>query len=168
MKNVSALLAITTLCLSYPSYALFGLGSDSNSDKKLDSSALTSLAGTLTGEADTQNSSPIVDMLSGQLGVSTQQATGGAGALLALASNSLSESDSSELSSLIPGMSALQNSAPGLMGMATNLSAVNNVFSSLGLDPAMVSQFAPLILQYLTSQGASSGLLSSLGSLWGS
>jgi len=167
MKNISTLLAVTTLCLSSPSYALFGLGSNSDSDNKLDTSTLTSIAGTLSGQADTQSSSPIVDMLSSQLGVSPQQATGGAGALLALASNSLSESNSSELSGLIPGMSALQNSAPGLMGMATNLSAVNDIFSGLGLDPAMVSQFAPLILQYLTSQGASSGLLSSLGSLWG-
>lgn len=166
MKSVSSLLTLTALCLSSPSYALFGLGSDS--DKKLDTSTLTSLAGTLTSQVETQNNSPIVDMLSSQLGVSPQQATGGAGALLALASNSLSDSNSSELSSLIPGMSSLQNSAPGLMGMATNLTAVNGIFSNLGLDPAMVSQFAPLILKYLTSQGASSGLLGSLGSLWGS
>ncbi|MEK6212827.1 MAG: DUF2780 domain-containing protein, partial [Vibrio fluvialis] len=40
-------------------------------------------------------------------------------------------------------------------------------FEQLGLDSSMVSQFAPLLLQYLTGQGASEGLLSSLSSLWG-
>jgi hypothetical protein len=108
----------------------------------------------------------LVDALASQLNVSPEQATGGAGALLALASNSLSGSESSELGNLLPGLSNLQGSVPGLMSMASDMGAVSDIFAKLGLDPSMVSQFAPIILQYLTGQGASSGLLGSLGSLW--
>jgi hypothetical protein len=35
------------------------------------------------------------------------------------------------------------------------------------MDSSMVSQFAPLILQYLGQQGAGGSALQSLGSLWG-
>ncbi|WP_237667827.1 DUF2780 domain-containing protein, partial [Vibrio sp. V42_P2S4T144] len=47
-----------------------------------------------------------------------------------------------------------------------NISAVKSAFDTLGLDPSMISQFAPVILDYLNKQGASEGLLSSLGGLW--
>lgn len=166
MKRITLIAGITTLALSFPSYALFGL--DSDSDKKLDlsSDAVTSLAGTLTNSVSQQESSPLVDALTSQLNVSPEQATGGAGALLALASSSLSGSESSELGSLIPGLSNLQSSVPGLMSMASDMGAVSDIFAKLGLDSSMVSQFAPIILQYLTGQGASSNLLGSLGSLW--
>ncbi len=53
-----------------------------------------------------------------------------------------------------------------LLGGINSLSAVNDVFEKIGLDPSMVAQFAPIILGYLTDQGASSGLLNSLSSLW--
>ena len=52
-------------------------------------------------------SSPLTDLLTSQLPVSTEQAAGGTGALLALAQSQLSDQNSSELKSLIPGMSSL-------------------------------------------------------------
>ncbi|UGA55078.1 DUF2780 domain-containing protein [Vibrio sp. VB16] len=164
MKKITLLAALTTLIVSMPSHALFGLGSDS--DTKLDTDAIKSMAGSLSTEASKQESSPLLDALTSQLNVSPEQASGGAGALLALASSSLSGSESSELSNLIPGMSSLSSAAPGLLNMAGDMGAVTDIFTKLGLDPSMVSQFAPVILEYLTGQGASSGLLSSLGSLW--
>lgn len=165
MKTKTTVFLITALFVSTPSYALFGLGSDK--DQSVDTAALTSLATSALGDSATSvESSPIVKQLTDSLGVSPTQATGGAGALLALASNSLSSNQSNELTNLIPGMSNLTDSVPGLMGMANNLSAVNDVFAKLGLDPSMVTQFAPIILEYLTGQGASSGLLSSLGNIW--
>ncbi|MDF5099272.1 DUF2780 domain-containing protein, partial [Vibrio parahaemolyticus] len=110
-------------------------------------------------------SSPLTDMLTSQLPVSTEQAAGGSGALLALAQSQLSQENSSELQSLIPGLSNLQG-AQSLLGNIENISAVKSAFDTLGLDPSMISQFAPVILDYLNKQGASEGLLSSLGGLW--
>ena len=111
-------------------------------------------------------SSPLSDLLTSQLPVSTEQAAGGTGALLALAQSQLSDQNSSELKSLIPGMSSLDG-ASSMLGSIESLSAVQGTFDKLGLDPAMISQFTPVILDYLGKQGASEGLLSSLSGLWG-
>ncbi|EDP57073.1 DUF2780 domain-containing protein [Vibrio sp. AND4] len=111
-------------------------------------------------------SSPLSDLLTSKLPVSTEQAAGGTGALLALAQSQLSDQNSSELKSLIPGMSSLDG-ASSMLGNIESLSAVQGTFDKLGLDPAMISQFAPVILDYLGKQGASEGLLSSLSGLWG-
>jgi hypothetical protein len=111
------------------------------------------------------SSSPLADLLSSELDVTTEQAASGGAAMLALAQNSLSSDSASELTSLIPGLESL-GGASSLLGNIESMSAVNDVFSKLGLDPSMVSQFAPVIMGYLTDQGASSGLLGSLTSLW--
>ena len=164
MNKIKLITIAATLLVSMPSHALFGLGSDS--DTKVDTDTAKSFASGLIEEATKQDQSSIISALTSQLDVSTEQATGGAGALLALASNSLSSSESSELSSLIPGMSSLTSSATGLLGMADNMSAVTDIFTKLGLDASMVTEYAPVLLEYLTEQGASSELLSSLSSLW--
>ncbi len=164
MNKLTLISGLAALIISLPSSAFFGFGS--KSENKIDTESIKSLAGSLTSQVSSQQDSPLVSALTSQLDVSPEQATGGAGALLALATNSLSGEQSNELSGLIPGMSQLQESVPGLLGMADNMSAVTDIFSQLGLDSSMISQFAPIILQYLTGQGASSGLLGSLGSLW--
>ena len=112
-------------------------------------------------------SSPLTDLITSQLPVSTEQAAGGTGVLLALAQSQLADQNSSELKSLIPGMSSLDG-AQSLFGNIESLSAVQSTFNKLGLDPSMISQFAPVILGYLGDQGANEGLLNSLSGLWGS
>ncbi|ENJ2787501.1 DUF2780 domain-containing protein [Vibrio parahaemolyticus] len=110
-------------------------------------------------------SSPLTELLTSQLPVSTEQAAGGSSALIALAQSQLSQQNSTELQSLIPGLSNLKG-AQNLLGNIESLSAVQSAFNTLGLDPSMISQFAPVILGYLNEQGASEGLLKSLSSLW--
>ncbi|HIF5871766.1 TPA: DUF2780 domain-containing protein [Vibrio parahaemolyticus] len=110
-------------------------------------------------------SSPLTELLTSQLPVSTEQAAGGSSALIALAQSQLSQQNSTELQSLIPGLSNLKG-AQSLLGNIESLSAVQSVFNALGLDPSMISQFAPVILGYLNEQGASEGLLKSLSGLW--
>ncbi|AWG79954.1 hypothetical protein DLH88_13335 [Vibrio parahaemolyticus] len=110
-------------------------------------------------------SSPITELLTSQLPVSTEQAAGGSSALIALAQSQLSQQNSTELQSLIPGLSNLKG-AQSLLGNIESLSAVQSAFNALGLDPSMISQFAPVILGYLNEQGASEGLLKSLSGLW--
>lgn len=110
-------------------------------------------------------SSPLTELLTSQLPVSTEQAAGGSSALIALAQSQLSQQNSTELQSLIPGLSNLKG-AQSLLGNIESLSAVQSAFNALGLDPSMISQFAPVILDYLNEQGASEGLLKSLSGLW--
>ncbi|HCH3860158.1 TPA: DUF2780 domain-containing protein [Vibrio parahaemolyticus] len=110
-------------------------------------------------------SSPLTELLTSQLPVSTEQAAGGSSALIALAQSQLPQQNSTELQSLIPGLSNLKG-AQSLLGNIESLSAVQSAFNALGLDPSMISQFAPVILGYLNEQGASEGLLKSLSGLW--
>ncbi|EIT7138090.1 DUF2780 domain-containing protein [Vibrio parahaemolyticus] len=110
-------------------------------------------------------SSPLTELLTSQLPVSTEQAAGGSSALIALAQSQLSQQNSTELQSLIPGLSNLKG-AQSLLGNIESLSAVQSAFNALGLDQSMISQFAPVILGYLNEQGASEGLLKSLSGLW--
>ncbi|OEE73690.1 DUF2780 domain-containing protein [Vibrio genomosp. F6] len=152
-----------SLC-SAPSYAFLGFGSKSDDDPATDLSSM--VTNTLTQTNSASEESPLTSLLTSQLPISNEQAAGGAGALLALANSSLGSDDKSELSSLIPGMSALTGGTSGLMSMVGNIDAVKNVFSTLGLDPGMIAQFAPVIIDYLAKQGATSGLLESVTGLW--
>ncbi|MDK9758897.1 DUF2780 domain-containing protein, partial [Vibrio sp. D173a] len=99
-----------------------------------------------------------------QASVTSDQALGGIGSMLALAQNSLGSADNKELSSLIPGMSTLEST--GLTSILNSQGAVESAFSGLGMDSLMITTFAPIILQALQSQGATSGLLDSLSAIW--
>ncbi|UHJ59948.1 DUF2780 domain-containing protein [Vibrio furnissii] len=150
--------------ISAPSYAFLNFG-NSNDD-------LASMVSNTLNQAESNSS--LISQVTSQLPVSGQQATGGVGALLSLAQNQLSESNSEELTKLIPGMDQLtslnlsgSSGSTDILSSIQNMESVNKVFEQLGLDSGMVSQFAPVLLQYLTGQGASDGLLSSLSSLWG-
>jgi len=106
----------------------------------------------------------LVSALQSNANISSEQAIGGLGSMLALAQNSLSSSETSEMASLIPGFDSLQSS--GLSAMIANNESVKSAFSALGMDPSLISTFTPIILSALQSQGASSGLLGSLGTIW--
>lgn len=123
----------------------------------------------------------LVDLLVGQLGISPQQAAGGAGSIFSLAQQRLSPANFAQVSHAVPGMDRYlaaaprQNRAPsgGLLGAAASvlmggqsntsgsLVDVGNSFQSLGLNSGMVSQFIPVLLQYVQSQGGNAvmGLL---------
>jgi hypothetical protein len=168
MSIVKTTLTLSLLLAGAPSYAAFNLNTVKDAASAIDTSALSKLAtGTATTTpASTEASASIVSSLTSALNVTPTQATGGVGSLLALASSSLPTDQATELTSLVPGLSSLQSSIPGLSALSDNKDGVSSVFSQLGMDSSMISQFTPLILEYLTGQGASSELLSSLGTLW--
>lgn len=130
----------------------------------------------------------LLNTLGTQLNVTPQQAVGGTGALLGLAKNKLSSNDFSQLNQSVPGLDQLSGTSAlgslgglsGMLGNSGSQSAVNNAlgnvqsmgdvnkaFSALGMDSGMVSQFVPVILQYLGQQGASGSALSALSGVWG-
>ncbi|WP_200855793.1 DUF2780 domain-containing protein, partial [Klebsiella pneumoniae] len=86
---------------------------------------------------------------------------------LAQAQNNLNADQKSELLQLIPNLNDLNGLIPN-QNLSTILQRkeVNQAFNTLGLDASMVEQFVPVLMQYLTQQGASQDLLASLGKLW--
>ncbi len=113
----------------------------------------------LVGQAATLNS--LVGNVSSQLPVTNEQAAGGVTSLLSYAQSALPASQSNELTSLLGGVNLA--SVGQTVG---SLDQVNNSFSALGLDTAMIAQFMPIISQVLQSQGASSSLVSGLSGLF--
>lgn len=131
----------------------------------------------------------LLNTLGSELKITPEQAIGGAGAMLGLAKNQLSEPQFSELSKSVPGLDQIAgnsaigglNGLGGLLGGGTDKNALldgllgnvkdtrdlNNAFSALGMDSGMIGQFAPVILQYLGQQGVASSLLQNLGGIWG-
>lgn len=124
----------------------------------------------------------LVGMLTKQLGVTPEQATGGAGAIFSLAKNNLSSADFGKLASAVPGMGGFLNAAPkpqndaassaasalgpltggaaggaagGAGANASGLLSLGSSFKSLHLSPEMATKFAPVIQQYLTTKGGS-------------
>ncbi len=135
----------------------------------------------------------LLNALGSQLNVTPEQAVGGTGALLGLAKNKLAGNDYSQLAKSVPGLEQLSGTsaldslggANGLgkllggskagdnsmlnsaLGNVQSIGDVNNAFKALGMDSSMVSQFVPVILQYLGQQGAGGSALQSLSSVWG-
>lgn len=131
----------------------------------------------------------LLNTLGSQLKITPEQAVGGTGAMLGLAKNRLDPTQYAQLTKQVPGLDMLSgnnavggvNGLGGLLGdVSGGQSALKDVlgnvkstadldkaFSALGMDSGMVSQFAPVILQYLGQQGVGGSALSSLGSLWG-
>lgn len=104
----------------------------------------------------------LVGILSQNLGVSEQQAAGGAGALFNVAQQSLSADEFSQVSSSIPGIDTMIGAAPApaiggdLLKSVGGVAGVANLassFTQLGLKPDMVGQFTPLILDYAKQKG---------------
>lgn len=112
----------------------------------------------------------IVNMLTEQLGINTEQAQGGAGAIFNMVKEQLGDGDFSKISAVVPGMDSLLEAAPqsgGLVGLAGGLvsqfgggagklSSLAGAFQGLDLDPGMVGKFVPAILSYVQSKGGDS------------
>ena len=130
----------------------------------------------------------LLNTLGSELKISPEQAVGGAGAMLGLARNNLSGDEYGQLTKAVPGLDLLaganalgslnglgellgkhtgQRSAlSNALGNVENRNDLDSAFKALGMDPGMIGQFAPLILQYLGQQGIAGSLLQHLGSLW--
>ncbi|MCF7970461.1 MAG: DUF2780 domain-containing protein [Methylococcaceae bacterium] len=119
--------------------------------------------------AQAAKSTGLAGLLTQQLGVSSAQAVGGAGALFQVAQSKMSAGDFQQLTQSVPEVNSLMSSvtqpktsgwsqmaagASALMGDKSNTlgTAVNLVstFQELGLSGDMVSQFVPLITDYVS------------------
>ena len=112
----------------------------------------------------------LVDLLSSQLGVSKDQANGGAGAIFQLAKQNLSIEDFSTIAKTVPDVNQMIGAAPkaeknsGALGSISSLMGGNSnklqgmaglasPFKQLGMSGDMVSKFVPIILDYVQNKG---------------
>ncbi|KZY85644.1 hypothetical protein A3741_27600, partial [Oleiphilus sp. HI0069] len=131
--------------------------------------------------AEASETGSMVDMAMGLLptltqglGVSSDQAEGGMGALLKLAQTTLSGDEFGSLSEGIPGIEGMLAAAPSLgdssgaglggilskvSGASGSLGALGEVtkqFEALGLSPDMVLKFAQMAIEYFSGDSKSS------------
>lgn len=174
IKQTSALTLALALTLTASAANAFSLG---------DAAKLTSAVA--APDSSAAQSAELVNRLSA-LNVSPEQAVGGTSALLNLAKNQLPSTDYSQLLSNVPALADLSGgglgsqigAVSGLLGKPNplgggsaqsnmqSLGDVSNAFSGLGMDAGMVSQFAPVLLEFIGGQGVGQPLLGSLASLW--
>lgn len=113
----------------------------------------------------------LVDTLVKQLGVSPAQAQGGSGALFQTAKNNMTEAAFGQVSQSVPGMDGLLAAAPEpkpasttanlLTGLAnasgnstlTQAASLVNTFQQLDMSKGMVSQFTPIVIDYVKKNG---------------
>ncbi len=112
----------------------------------------------------------LVDLLSSQLGVSKNQAEGGAGSIFQLAKQNLSVEDFSSIAKAVPGIDRMIGAAPkiedssstlggisSMMGSSSNklggMAGLTSSFNKLGLTGDMVNKFTPIILDYVKNKG---------------
>ena len=115
----------------------------------------------------------LIKILTEQLGVSQDQAQGGAGLLFKLAKDKMSSDEFSQVAGHVPGLENLVESAPdsgmlgsALSGLASSLSGgetgpgglagLVGGFTKLGLDSDMIGKFVPIIMNYLKDKGGES------------
>ena len=114
----------------------------------------------------------LVNLLTANLGVTAPQAEGGAGAIFSYAKEKLSPDEFTKVAGAVPEMDSLLKAAPqtqtsglgkaiggtgsmlgGGAAKVGGLATVGESFSKLGMQPDMVNQFVPTILQYVESKG---------------
>lgn len=172
MLKTAINITVLSLVLALPAHAfglkqLDNLDSKENSLKSLDSLSTMDALGSL-GSMDGLSAladNPLVSALTEQTDSGVEQSAMGSGLLLAMAGSSLSDAQGSELSSLVPGYSDLTTLIPAGSSIS-DMSSVLKVADTLGIDATTMMKYAPIVLKYLSNQGASSQLTDSLGSLW--
>jgi hypothetical protein len=126
----------------------------------------------LLGSPVGAQSGGLVDLLTGNLGVTAPQAEGGAGAIFSYAKQKLTPGEFAKVAGAVPEMDSLLKAAPqtqtsglgkaiggtssmlgGEAAKVGGLATVGESFSKLGMQPDMVNQFVPTILQYVESTG---------------
>ncbi len=112
----------------------------------------------------------LVGLLTKNLGVTDQQAEGGAGAIFNSAAQQMSAEDFAKVSGAMPEVGSLIAAAPaadagsgtlgGLSSMLSkggggmaSLADLAGSFSKLGLSGDMVGKFIPIVLEYAQAQG---------------
>jgi hypothetical protein len=118
--------------------------------------------------AGAQASPELVAALSKEIGATTEQSAGAAGALFGVAKSKLAPNQFSQVSQAVPGMDLLLKAAPmasaaaatgtsgslsQLAGSAGTLAGAAAAFSKMGLKPELVAKAVPILTSFVTKSG---------------
>jgi len=101
----------------------------------------------------------LTQLLTSQLGVTSNQAMGGTGSILSLAKERLSGMDFSTLTKFIPGSDTFMKAAKDLgavTGPVGDQAGLTSAFSRLGMGPDMVPKFTNSISDFVGKAGGES------------
>ncbi len=114
---------------------------------------LTDIVSKQTSKTVSEND--LVGSISKNIGITPTQATGGLATILQYAKTQIPTSDYTSLIKDVPALNNLNTSSltDSLLASITSSESVKTAFSTLGLDPALISQFVPLIVDYAKSVG---------------
>lgn len=125
--------------------------------------ALSSCASTSTSDtaaaatkALSGDSSSILGLLTGSLGVTQKQAEGGLGSMLKLAQEKLAAGDFDQIAAVIPGAQKYLDTAKTLNAFAGNignLAGLQSAFGKLGISPTTAAKFVPTVTDFVTKVG---------------
>ena len=101
------------------------------------------------------SSTGLTSTLVNRLGVSETQAAGGVGSILAFAQQHLAAGDFDLIAKAIPGSDKYLSMAKQLLGGTSigDKAGLQGAFSKLGMSPDMVSQFTPIVTDYVGKAG---------------
>jgi Protein of unknown function VcgC/VcgE (DUF2780) len=138
--------------------------------------AVQSGANGVTDVNSTAVQGSLTDTLVKKLGISNEQAQGGAGALFQVAKGKLDAGQFAELSKAVPEMDSLLSAAPKQTGATSgladgassalgeannpygNLAGMASAFKVLNLSPDRVDEFVPVVVDYVRAKsGALTG-----------
>ena len=116
----------------------------------------------------------LIQQIIENLGVSEEQANGGAGLIFQFLKDKLSGDDFGQIANMVPGLDSMIEAAPNLeqasssggvagllggiasalgAGKLSDLANLSEGFSQLGLSSDMIGQFAPTIISFIEQQG---------------
>jgi len=102
------------------------------------------------------DSSSLLGLLTGSLGVTQNQAEGGVGSMLKLAQEKLAAGDFDKIAAAIPGAQKYLDKAKSLnafSGNIGNLAGLSSAFGKLGISPETAARFVPTVTDFVSKAG---------------
>jgi hypothetical protein len=120
-----------------------------------------------TAAASAASAAGLTSTLGSSLGLSTDQASGAVGSVLALSQAKLPASDYTKVANALPGADTYVQKAKDLgvdTSTVTDMNGLNAAYSKLGISPEIASQITPLVTNYVGKAAGPTvgGLLSSV------
>ncbi|PLY09906.1 MAG: hypothetical protein C0626_07500 [Arcobacter sp.] len=114
---------------------------------------LTDIVSKETSKTVSENN--LMTSITKNIDITPTQATSGVATILQYAKTQMPNTDYETVLKEVPALSNLNSSSltDSLLGSITSLESVQTAFKTLGLDPSLISQFVPLIIDYAKSVG---------------
>jgi len=125
------------------------------------------IASANTGNAQTQS---LVDLLVSQLGVTSEQATGGAGSIFNLAKQQLAPDEFSQIAQAVPGIDTMMSAAPTAAAEGTTgggVADLSKMATGSGESGSMTGMASKAMGDAASTTGGTGAAMGNLGSLAG-